>query len=761
MMAAKRKEGQIVTFYSYKGGVGRTMALANLSFIAAYNQKRVLIMDWDLEAPGLAYYFRGLLDASAAKDLKEAPGLLDVFWDWSNVIGAAKNEKALEATIDRFSKGEPFADLVRPIIDVDLIPSITTLHYIGAGGKVINSPDPRPYEEALASFSWSDFFDKYAGGFVLESFKKWAKSNYDLILIDSRTGLADVSGICTMQIPDVVALCFILNRQNIDGVAKVASALRIKRSEEITIRAVPMRVARREVSEESDARARAISELTRIGGFSNAGVVDDIRNLSVYAEENVPFYETLAPFNTSDPSLDPLTLNYIKLASQLVGEDFKTPIFTSEFVELVRRRLQPRQATIEYISKLKNMESGRAITELQNYLDSAFDTEFDGGELKPEYVKAIIEAVREIGEATSDPFQASTMRSKALDLLRTLKVAEPQKWKSLLLGELQSYLDDYTFFVESEEEVSILEELDSLLAEEVTHSTQLKRIYFRRKALRNFISKKDVEASMQTVGEISALLGRLSKDSDSLATDQMRELFEADVDLNLARGDICIARADFEGAYKEFDSGLGRVSEIQPDELSDELSRLCFNLHSRMTDLPVFLVDKEEAAVHAVLASLVSKSVYPVVSRFSHFAKTIANANEVRRTKLTRDFAQIIFNSEITKLQLVSSYGRSPTVASDYLTATTGLLKALPSSKQPEAVVISIADATDQLLRSLLRRRQTIGAKQVSLLMHPLREALDEFERCGLDTFSYSNLTISRTYFLRANERIIPGRSEE
>ena len=180
-----------------------------------------------------------------------------------------------------------------------------------------------------------------------------------------------------------------------------------------------------------------------------------------------------------------------------------------------------------------------------------------------------------------------------------------------------------------------------------------------------------------------------------------------------------------------------------------------------MTDLPVFLVDKEEAAVHAVLASLVSKSVYPVVSRFSHFAKTIANANEVRRTKLTRDFAQIIFNSEITKLQLVSSYGRSPTVASDYLTATTGLLKALPSSKQPEAVVISIADATDQLLRSLLRRRQTIGAKQVSLLMHPLREALDEFERCGLDTFSYSNLTISRTYFLRANERIIPGRSEE
>jgi MinD-like ATPase involved in chromosome partitioning or flagellar assembly len=43
-------EGRIITFYSFKGGVGRTMALANVAYLAAQNRKRVLVMDWDLEA---------------------------------------------------------------------------------------------------------------------------------------------------------------------------------------------------------------------------------------------------------------------------------------------------------------------------------------------------------------------------------------------------------------------------------------------------------------------------------------------------------------------------------------------------------------------------------------------------------------------------------------------------------------------------------------------------------------------------------------
>jgi cellulose biosynthesis protein BcsQ len=50
-------DGQVITFYSYKGGTGRTMALANVAWILAANGKRVLVADWDLESPGLHRFY--------------------------------------------------------------------------------------------------------------------------------------------------------------------------------------------------------------------------------------------------------------------------------------------------------------------------------------------------------------------------------------------------------------------------------------------------------------------------------------------------------------------------------------------------------------------------------------------------------------------------------------------------------------------------------------------------------------------------------
>ena len=42
----------IVTFYSYKGGVGRSMALANVAVLLARRGLKVLAVDWDLESAG-------------------------------------------------------------------------------------------------------------------------------------------------------------------------------------------------------------------------------------------------------------------------------------------------------------------------------------------------------------------------------------------------------------------------------------------------------------------------------------------------------------------------------------------------------------------------------------------------------------------------------------------------------------------------------------------------------------------------------------
>ena len=74
-------DGQIITFYSYKGGTGRTMALANVAWIIASNGKRVLCVDWDLESPGLHKFFHPFLDEST---VSATPGVIEIINDYAS-----------------------------------------------------------------------------------------------------------------------------------------------------------------------------------------------------------------------------------------------------------------------------------------------------------------------------------------------------------------------------------------------------------------------------------------------------------------------------------------------------------------------------------------------------------------------------------------------------------------------------------------------------------------------------------------------------
>src|SRR5215469_11650434 len=79
------RNGTIITFYSYKGGTGRSMLLANVAWILASHGKRVLMVDWDLEAPGLHRYFHPFL---ADKYLASTPGFVDWVLDYQASVSA-------------------------------------------------------------------------------------------------------------------------------------------------------------------------------------------------------------------------------------------------------------------------------------------------------------------------------------------------------------------------------------------------------------------------------------------------------------------------------------------------------------------------------------------------------------------------------------------------------------------------------------------------------------------------------------------------
>ena len=192
-------KGKIITFYSYKGGVGRSMALANIGVLLAQMKKKVLLVDWDLEAPGLEHYF---VDLTKSRANRIEGGLLTLLRQAPHF-----HAEHFEAAVTGYST-EGGAQI--------------TLLSSGA--------DSAQYSATLADFAWSAYFKNKGGGNFLEDLRNYWIDSYDFILIDSRTGVTDSGGICTILMPDVLLLLFAANRQNLNGILRIASAAKRGRS---------------------------------------------------------------------------------------------------------------------------------------------------------------------------------------------------------------------------------------------------------------------------------------------------------------------------------------------------------------------------------------------------------------------------------------------------------------------------------------------------------------------------------------------------
>jgi len=196
---AGNQPGVVITFYSYKGGVGRTFLLGNVAAQLAKWGYRVLCIDWDLEAPGLENYFKNLPKSEAGES-----GLLHLLTDhesnldWRNCVTRLnlKVGDAPERSLDLIKSGE----------------------------------DLPGYEALLHETNWDYLYRKEKLGSFLEQLREDWKNEYDFVLIDSRTGITDIGGICTVQLPDVL-VCFVAaNEQNFHGTQAVIERVRAARN---------------------------------------------------------------------------------------------------------------------------------------------------------------------------------------------------------------------------------------------------------------------------------------------------------------------------------------------------------------------------------------------------------------------------------------------------------------------------------------------------------------------------------------------------
>ena len=333
-------EGQVITFYSYKGGTGRTMAMANVAWIIASNGRRVLAVDWDLESPGLHKFFHPFLDEST---VTATPGVIEIINEYASAaVGPVPDDDDwyLEcARVERHAVSLEWA-----------FPEGGKLDFLSAGRQ------NRDYSAAVCSLDWDNFYDRLGGGRFFRAMREDMKQNYDYVLIDSRTGLSDVADICTIELPDVLTVCFTLSDQSIEGAANVARQIsRRYRDRNIRVLPVPMRIEDGE-KEKLDI-GRALARM-RFEGFP-AGMTQEASAL-YWASVEVPykpfyaFEEVLATFG-DDPGSPASLLSAFERITDSVTDGKITsmrPIADDvrlQYKEIFARR-QPSALTQVYLS---------------------------------------------------------------------------------------------------------------------------------------------------------------------------------------------------------------------------------------------------------------------------------------------------------------------------------------------------------------------------------------------------------------------------
>ena len=184
-----------VTFYSFKGGVGRTTALTHVAWILAMRGRKVVAVDLDLEAPGL----------STAFNLQPQPkyGIVDYFYERSYLPEGIKPNISITEIFGEVripnAKGRLFV-VPAGCLSLDYISKVDDLH----ANTVIDG------DQSL----WTVFKRE-----IYEQLKP------DVILIDSRTGINQWGALSLIQAADEAIIFLFPNEQNKQGIELLLRSL--------------------------------------------------------------------------------------------------------------------------------------------------------------------------------------------------------------------------------------------------------------------------------------------------------------------------------------------------------------------------------------------------------------------------------------------------------------------------------------------------------------------------------------------------------
>ena len=287
-----------ITFYSYKGGVGRTLALSNIAKRLAEFGKRVCILDFDLEAPGLHIKLENQIPKQGIQS-----GIVDYIYEFSTTGNIPED-------ISKY--------LTR-------LKSPKNMFFIAAGNPLSND-----YWMKLAQINWWKlFYSEQSEGipFFLD-LKEKIRLTYkpDYLLIDSRTGITELSAITISILADSVVFFSANNKENIQGCKHVLRSIAnsennlfgIKKDIHFVLSRIPNPEKPDEKTKEEALTNKIFSEFNEFKENENI----NMKSFNVlHSDRDLEMEECMKIGYEFDKTSGPISKEYLNLFNKLTEDD--------------------------------------------------------------------------------------------------------------------------------------------------------------------------------------------------------------------------------------------------------------------------------------------------------------------------------------------------------------------------------------------------------------------------------------------------------
>jgi MinD-like ATPase involved in chromosome partitioning or flagellar assembly len=198
----------LVSFYSDRAGIGRSMVVATIGWILAINGIRVAMLDWDLRKPTLHKYLRPFLPDPSCRSVT---GVIDLLWDYARLARRASTVEP-SAIVPESAKGIGCECTIPAQLELK---GGGQIHFIPAGAEGM-----RPIRESY--FSWAELVDRLRGSHALHLFFDGVATEYDIVLIDLPSGPVTEAISLPAVNSNLIFVCFTLDSESIDAASRTA-----------------------------------------------------------------------------------------------------------------------------------------------------------------------------------------------------------------------------------------------------------------------------------------------------------------------------------------------------------------------------------------------------------------------------------------------------------------------------------------------------------------------------------------------------------